>query len=198
MDRIKLESGDALLLVDMQNDFMPGGALAINGADTLIPVLNGYISRFVECDLPIIATRDWHPINHSSFLDEGGPWPPHCIADTPSAALVNGLDLPATTTIINKGTDVAGAGYSGFEPAAMIAALRRMHCRRLFLGGVATDYCVLQTALDACARGYQLFLLCDGVKAVDAKDGGRVLQRLQALGARLITLDDIEDSGTRR
>jgi nicotinamidase/pyrazinamidase len=114
-EEIGLQPTDALVVVDVQRDFLPGGALAVPEGDAVVPVLNAWIARFAAAGLPIAATRDWHPADHCSFIAQGGPWPPHCVVDTPGAAFSPDLDLPATAIIVSKGTRQDDAGYSEFE-----------------------------------------------------------------------------------
>lgn len=187
---MQLEARDALLIVDVQNDFLPGGALAVPDADSIVPILNRYIELFSQRHLPIIATRDWHPANHSSFAANGGVWPEHCVQNTFGAEFSAQLALPADALVIDKGCAVDGAGYSGFEQPQLQNALQSLRCRRLFIAGLATDYCVLQTAIAACRIGYAVVLLTDAMRAVDvhAGDGERALAQLQQLGAIPMTL----------
>ncbi len=186
----ELHAGDALLLVDVQNDFLPGGSLAVPVADQILEPLNRWIARFSTAGLPIIATRDWHPPNHCSFAAQGGPWPPHCIAGSPGAEFGAGLRLPADTpiTLIAKGTDPGADAYSGFEGTDLDARLRAAGVRRLFVGGLATDYCVLNTVLDARRSGYEVVLLERAIRPVELHpgDGARALAAMAAAGAQLL------------
>ena len=181
------DSGDALIVVDVQNDFLPGGALAVPAGDAVVPVLNRYITRFDQQNLPIFATRDWHPPAHCSFRAQGGPWPPHCVAGTPGAELARGLVLPARTQLISKATRPESDAYSGFQGTDLAARLRELGCRRVFIGGLATDYCVRATALDALAAGFEVVVLRDAVRAVEVEpgDGERALAAMTEGGARI-------------
>jgi nicotinamidase/pyrazinamidase len=181
-------AGDALLLVDLQNDFLPGGALAVPHGDEVLPVLAAWVRAFATADLPVAATRDWHPRSHCSFRAQGGPWPPHCVARTRGAAFAEGFALPPETLVVSKGEHPALEAYSGFAGTALADELREAGVRRLFVGGLATDYCVLQTVLDALGQGFEVFVLRDGVRAVDvhAGDGEAALARMRAQGARLV------------
>jgi len=192
-ERLDLRPGDALLVVDVQNDFLPGGALPVPHGDGVIPILNAYIRRFEAAGLPIVATRDWHPPDHCSFRQRGGPWPPHCIAGTPGADFAPGLELPTTATVVSKATEPDREAYSGFQGTNLERMLRNQGVRRLFIGGLATDYCVLQTVLDALNRGFEVYLLRDAVRAVDATpgDGARALARMEAAGAVPIELGQL-------
>lgn len=181
-----LQSDDALLVVDVQRDFLPGGALAVPDGDAVVAPLSVWIRRFVAAGRPVFATRDWHPADHCSFAPQGGPWPPHCIAASPGAELAPGLELPvAAASIVSKATQRAADAYSGFEGTDLDARLRASGVRRLFVGGLATDYCVLNTVQDALRLGYRVVLLVDCIRAVDvqAGDGARAMVAMLAAGA---------------
>ncbi|GAB4363507.1 MAG: nicotinamidase [Methylohalobius crimeensis] len=184
---------DALIVVDVQNDFLPGGTLAIPEGDQIIPVLNHYIDRFTAEGLPILATRDWHPSHHCSFQSRGGPWPPHCIAETHGAQFPSELCLPSETRIISKATEPEREAYSGFDGTDLDRQLQRLGMKRLFIGGLATDYCVLNTVRDARSCGYQVFLLRDAVRAINVTPGDeqKALDEMQRLETRFITLQDL-------
>ena len=183
--------GDALLLVDVQNDFLPGGALAVPDGDAVVPVLNRYLARFVEAGLPIFATRDWHPADHCSFQAQGGPWPAHCVQGTPGAGFAPGLDLPHGVSHVAKAIGTEKDSYSGFDGTGLAAELRAAGVTRLLIGGLATDYCVLNTVLDALREGFEVLLLEDAVRAVEVQpgDGDAATARMVAAGARPVTLE---------
>jgi nicotinamidase/pyrazinamidase len=191
---ISLEARDALVIVDVQNDFLPGGALAVPGGDQVVPALNRYIALCEGRGLAVFATRDWHPEDHCSFRARGGPWPPHCIAHSRGAAFAGGLQLPRSAGIVSKASSADRDAYSGFEGTDLEAQLRGRGAARLLVGGLATDYCVLNTVRDALARGFQVLLLKDAVRAVNLRpgDGDRAEQEMLALGARPVTLRDFE------
>ncbi|GAB4169472.1 MAG: nicotinamidase [Rhodocyclaceae bacterium] len=182
------QRGDALVIVDVQNDFLPGGALAVPGGDAVVAPLNQWIARFSALGLPVFATRDWHPADHCSFRERGGPWPPHCIAGTRGAAFAGGLALPAAVRVISKAQARDADAYSGFSGTDLDAQLRSGGTRRLFVGGLATDYCVLNTVRDALALGYGVELLIDAIRAVDVRpgDGESAIAQMLALGARAL------------
>lgn len=188
--KIRISAGDALIVVDVQNDFLPGGSLAVPQGDAVVPVLNRYLAEFAARDLPIIATRDWHPANHCSFKAQGGPWPPHCVAETHGAQFAAGLKYPSGTLIISKATKSDKDAYSGFEGTDLDASLRARKIKRLFVGGLAIDYCVLNTVRDARRLGYQVYLLTDAIRAVNVKpdDGRKAEAEMLRLGAEPIAL----------
>lgn len=194
---IRLTSKDALILVDVQNDFLPGGALAVPDAGDILPSLHAYIDCFQRHELPIYATRDWHPPDHCSFLPQGGIWPPHCVAGTPGAQFPADLRLPASATVISKAATPHEDAYSGFQGTALAGALHARRIDRLFIGGLATDYCVLNTVKDALLEDFKVFLLVDAIKAVDVLpgDGESAIQDMLARGAEPITLADMEACG---
>lgn len=185
-----LRDDDALLLVDMQRDFLPGGALAVPEGDEVVPVLRACVGKFAAADRPVFASRDWHPRDHCSFVAQGGPWPPHCVADTQGAEIDPGLALPVDTTIISKATTVNKDAYSAFEGTDLNARLKRLGVRRLFVGGLATEYCVLNTVRDALKLGYDVVLMQDAIRAIDAADGEQAVAELRGLQA------EISDSGS--
>ncbi|MCC6207626.1 MAG: nicotinamidase [Gammaproteobacteria bacterium] len=178
-------TGDALIVVDVQNDFLPGGSLAVSLGDEVIPVLNRYITLFHGRGLPVFLTRDWHPPEHCSFKAQGGPWPPHCVADTPGAEFSPSLDIPAGTPVISKGTARRKDAYSGFEGTDLDHRLQELGITRVFVGGLATDYCVLNTVRDALSGGLRVVLLRDACRAVNVQDqdGARAEQEMKRLGA---------------
>jgi nicotinamidase/pyrazinamidase len=182
-----LREHDALVIVDLQNDFLPGGALGVPDGDAVIAPLNACIAQFRQAGAPIFATRDWHPANHCSFRARGGPWPPHCVADTAGAAFDSRLQLPPDVVVISKGSAADADAYSGFDHTELAAQLAARGCRRVFIAGLATDYCVRATALDALRAGLQTVVLEDAVRAVNLQptDGQLALSELQARGARL-------------
>jgi len=188
-----IETRDALLIIDIQNDFLPGGSLAVSGSEQIIPAINRCIEKFNTLGHPIFLTRDWHPVDHWSFAGQGGPWPPHCVAGTVGAEFSTSLLQPKTVQVISKGVRRDSEGYSDFEAPDLPAKLERAGIRRLFVAGLATDYCVLRTVLDALKLGYQVFLLQDAVRAVNVKpdDGDRALQAMRQNGAQLISSDQI-------
>jgi nicotinamidase/pyrazinamidase len=191
-------SQDALVIVDVQNDFCPGGALAVPGGNEVVPVLNDYIERFGARGSAIFASRDWHPRRTRHFKEYGGVWPPHCVQATRGADFHAGLALPAQSEVVSKGMDPEEDAYSAFQartesgtPFADVLAERGV--RRLFVGGLATDYCVKATVLDARARGFDVAVLVDAVRAVDVNpdDGARALDEMARAGAAFATREEL-------
>ena len=191
--QVRLGAGDALLVVDVQNDFLPGGRLAVASGDAVVPVLNRYLALAAARQMPVYASRDWHPANHCSFRPQGGPWPEHCVAGTRGARFAPGLKLPQDAIIIDKGTAPRREAYSAFEGTELASLLRATQVRRVLVGGLATDYCVLSTVRDALAQGFEVLLLRDAIRAVDINpdDGGRAEREMQRLGATSVELPDI-------
>ncbi len=185
---VTLHPGDALIVADVQNDFLPGGSLAVPAGDQIVPALNAYLAAFVRADLPVVATRDWHPPDHCSFQPRGGPWPPHCVAGTAGAAFHRALRLPASTIVVSKATTPEREAYSSFEGTDLDARLRALGVQRVFVGGLATDYCVRSTVKDALERGYAAVILGDAVRAIDREpgDGRRAEEEMVRLGAVLL------------
>ncbi len=186
--------GDALIVVDVQNDFLPGGNLGVPEGDAVVPIMNRYLALFRQSKLPIYATRDWHPEDHCSFKAQGGPWPPHCVANSEGAAFAEDLHLGDDVTVISKATTVERDAYSGFEGTDLAERLRKQKVNRLFIGGLATDYCVLNTVKDALKEGFKVLLLADGIRGVEvnAGDSEKATNEMHALGARSVRLEDVE------
>ena len=186
-----LKADDALLIADIQNDFLPGGALGISSGNEILPVLQAYVHRFHSKGLPIFLTRDWHPPNHCSFRSQGGPWPVHCVAGLLGSLPPRTFETPFSAVIIYKAIDPDQEAYSAFQNTPLQRHLRAIGVRRLFIGGLATDYCVLNTVTDARSLGYDVFLLIDGIKAVNVlpDDGRNAEQEMIRLGARPIRLE---------
>jgi len=193
-----LQTGDALLIVDVQNDFCPGGSLPVPHGDEVVPVLNEYARRFRAAGLPVIASRDWHPAQTKHFQSGGGQWPPHCVQGTPGAEFHPDLRLPEGTIIVSKGMDPNQDSYTAFDAVTddgrpLLQLLRDLGVRRLFVGGLATDYCVRASVLDARRQGFEVVVLRDAVRGVDLQPGDaeRALQEMLAAGAREMTLAEV-------
>ncbi|AMQ18929.1 nicotinamidase [Thermococcus peptonophilus] len=175
---------EALIVVDMQRDFMPRGALPVPEGDTIIPKCNEYIRKFKEKGALIVATRDWHPPNHISFKERGGPWPPHCVQNTPGAEFV--VDLPEDAVIISKATEPDKEAYSGFEGTNLAEILRENGVEKVYICGVATEYCVKATALDAAKHGFETYLLSDAVKGINPEDEKKALEEMKKAGVKIL------------
>ena len=173
----------ALLLVDVQNDFLAGGALAVPDGDAVIAPINT-LAADPAFDV-VLATRDWHPPDHASFRDRGGPWPPHCVRDTPGAELSAALDRDRIDVVIDTGVTVDADGYSGFESGELRALLRTERVTAVTIAGLATDVCVLHTARDALREGLLVTIDRSAVRGIDEAGSRDALDELAAAGAVL-------------
>ena len=191
---VEIDKHTALVVVDVQKDFCPGGALAVREGDKVVPVLNKYIEKFRKAGAPIIFTRDWHPSSHSSFRDQGGPWPQHCIRNTQGAKFHPDLAKPRPEEIVSK-ADKKDEAYSFFQGTELAGKLRQRGIRRLLVGGLATDYCVKETVLDGLKYGFEVYHLDDASRGVNVKpdDSERALQEMTAKGAKRIRLQDLTE-----
>jgi len=172
---------DALIIVDVQNDFCLGGALAVRNGDEVVPVLNRYIEKFLDARLPIFATRDWHPAKTIHFKAYGGMWPVHCVQGTHGAEFHADLKLAKEIVIISTGMAPSEDGYSG-------DLLRQHGVERIFVGGLATDYCVKQTVLDGLSQGFKVMVIGDAVRGVDLNpnDTVQALKEMSEAGAVML------------
>lgn len=182
---VNLDRHDAVLIVDVQADFLPGGNLAVQRGNEVVPALNRYLALARRQKLPVFASRDWHPRDHCSFRARGGLWPEHCVAGSPGAAFAPGLALPRDAVIISKAATPDADAYSAFEGTDLAQRLREAGVKRLLVGGLATDYCVLNTVLDARREGFEVLLLTDAVRAVNVEpgDGERAERKMLEAGA---------------
>jgi nicotinamidase/pyrazinamidase len=181
----RLDRHDALLIVDVQNDFCPGGALSVPGGDEIIPVLNDWIGLIRASGALSVASRDWHPPNHSSFRPFGGPWPVHCVQNTWGAEFHPGLRIDGSTVIVSKGQDPDRDQYSAFDGTGLAENLAGRGVRRLWVGGLALDVCVRATVLDAQREGFEVHLMLPATRALDATPSAveAVLGELRQAGA---------------
>lgn len=191
---MKLSESDALIIVDVQNDFCPGGSLAVEGGDEVATTLSSIATHFRINGARVFATQDWHPENHSSFAEQGGPWPPHCVQGSAGAEFHENLQLPIGTLIVRKGSNPEVDAYSGFLDSNLEDQLRRTDIKRLFVGGLATDYCVLNTVLDARSLGFDVLVIEDAIGAVNVEpeDGAKAIQKMKDSGADMTTVEEIK------
>jgi nicotinamidase/pyrazinamidase len=191
--REALQPGDALIVVDVQNDFCPGGALPIEGGHEVVPVLNRWMAAASERQIPVYASRDWHPPGHVSFKEQGGPWPPHCIQESEGARFHPQLALPHYTVKITKGTRFDKDQYSVFDQTGLGSELRRKGIGRLWVGGLAEDVCVLATVLDARKEGFEVVVIADATRPVTPEGGEAAHRKMRRSGARI----EASDSASR-
>lgn len=196
-------SDKALVIVDVQKCFCPGGELAVEEGDKVVPVINQYTERFERLGLPIYATRDWHPQMTKHFIEYGGLWPPHCVQNTPSAEFHPDLKLPNDVEIISVGIRPDEEGYSAFEGInedgeSFEGTLRERGVLHLYIGGIATDYCVKETILDATRRGFKATLLVDAVKGVNLQpeDSEQAIEQMKSAGADVKRLEEVDNELT--
>ena len=178
----------ALIVVDVQNDFCPGGSLAVSHGDEVVAPLNKLMTEFLDRDEPVYKTRDWHPPKAKHFADYGGTWPVHCVQNTPGAEFhPELLDDPRVKTI-SKGFDESADGYSGFDGTQLAEQLRKQGIDEVWVGGLATDYCVKETVLDARKEGFRVKALADMMRPVNVKpgDGQKALEEMSAAGAEIV------------
>ena len=191
----------ALVLVDIQNDFCPGGALAVAEGDQIIEAVNRLMPEFPL----VISTQDWHPADHISFKARGGPWPPHCVQGTEGAELHVALDRERIGYYFRKASSPDKDAYSEFEGTDAVGrtldeVLKSHAIKRIYVVGLATDYCVKATVLDGLKHGYEVYAITDAMRAVNVApdDGARALREMESAGARLVTSDQIlASSGSR-
>lgn len=179
-----LKKGDALLIVDVQKDFCPGGALPIAEGNAVVSVLNRWIAEAVAKDVPIYASRDWHPARHISFKERRGPWPPHCIQDSDGAGFHPDLELPDSAVKITKGVRFDQDQNSAFDQTGLADLLREDGVRRLWIGGLAEDVCVLATVLDGLKAGFEVVVIQAATRPVSLKGGAKARQQMRDRGAR--------------
>ncbi len=186
-----LKPGDALIVVDLQRDFCPGGALAVPEGDQVVGVMNRWIRAAERVGAVIVISRDWHPPNHCSFETAGGPWPVHCVQNTPGAEYHADLYFPLCAFYVDKARDPDRESYSDFAGTGLSQSLRRSEVQRIFIGGLALDYCVKATALDGLAEGFEVHLILPATRAVNVNpgDGTKALNEMRSAGA-MIEEDD--------
>ena len=190
--RSSAEPTTAVLVIDVQRDFCSGGALAVTAGDAVVPVLNDVLRGAADRRMPVYASRDWHPAASRHFVTGGGVWPVHCVADSDGARFHPDLRLPIDTAVVSKGVDADEDGFSAFDGRlqdgiTLEESLLAAGVARLLVGGLATDYCVRHTVLEALRKGWPVTMLTDAVSAVDLQpgDGARALEEMRAAGAAL-------------
>ncbi len=195
----QFQKSAALLIVDIQIDFCPGGALPVLEGDQIIPTLNMYLELFYSNECPTFATRDWHPAQTSHFKDYGGVWPKHCIQNTPGARLHPDLKLDTKTVFLSKGMDPQKDSSSAFQAMDrkgkyLLHYLSEMGIKKICVGGLATDYCVKASVLEALKDGFEIFLLVDAIKGFDLNpdDSQKAIEVMRAAGAKTVTFWDVK------
>ena len=180
----KLTPSDALIVVDVQNDFCPGGALPVKRGAEIVSILNRWLAAAERSGAFIIASRDWHPAWHVSFREQGGPWPVHCVQNQQGAEFHPRLNLPPQVHVVSKGTAVNRDSYSALGGTDLVRILKRRRIKRLWVGGLALDYCVRATILDALQAGFEVHLIKDATRAVNVRpgDGRRTIRELLEAG----------------
>jgi len=181
-----LEKGDGLLLVDVQNDFCPGGALPIKDGDRIVPVLNRWVEAAEKKQVPVYASRDWHPLRHISFEGEGGKWPPHCVEESKGADFHPDLKLPDGIVKITKGVRFDKDQNSAFDDTGLASQLKRDGVRRLWVGGLALDVCVLATVLDAREAGFEVHVIGNATRPVTDEGGKLAVEEMKKAGAVIV------------
>jgi nicotinamidase/pyrazinamidase len=186
----------ALIVVDVQNDFCPGGALAVAHGDEVVPPLNKLIAKFLQRGDPVFKTRDWHPLTTKHFADFGGTWPVHCVQGTKGAEFHPDLTDDGRIHIISKGLGDEDS-YSGFDGTDLAAQLRNFGVDEVLVGGLATDYCVKNTVLDALKEGFTVKALTNAMRPVDLQpgDGNRAIEDMRRAGAELQNQEQEQTAG---
>lgn len=177
-----LRPGDALIVVDVQKDFCPGGALPIKDGDKVVPVLNRWIETATARGVPVYVSRDWHPVDHISFKQRGGSWPPHCIQDSDGARFHPDLSVPDSAIKVTKGVRFDQDQNSAFDQTGLDQQLRRDGIKRLFVGGLAEDVCVLATVLDGCRERFEVVLIAEATRPVTVSGGEEARRKMQDAG----------------
>ena len=193
-----MQNKKSLLVVDIQNDFCPGGALGVSEGDQIIPLVNNYVQLFLDKQLPVFISRDWHPKETKHFKESGGPWPIHCVQNTKGGEFHPDFRVPEKAIILSKGTDPQSDGYSVFDAfdsnnTSFLEVLEQLDIDELYICGIATDYCVKFTVLDALKKGFKINVLVDAIKGVDKEDSKRTIAEITAKNAKMKTFADVED-----
>jgi nicotinamidase/pyrazinamidase len=184
----EFQSGDLLLVIDVQKDFCPGGALAIEEGDQVVPIINVWIRTARDAGAPIYLSRDWHPQNHLSFAQFGGKWPVHCVQDSEGARFHPELEVPPEAVVVTKGTRFDQDQNSAFDQTGLAAWLHRQRVKRIFVAGLAQDVCVLATVLDGCEAGFEMHLITGASRPVTEAGGQEALKKMREAGARIMKI----------
>jgi len=190
--RILIDEHTVLVVVDVQNDFCPGGALPVPDGDKVVPILNEYVDKFRKAGARVIFTRDWHPPDHSSFKSQGGIWPPHCVQNSKGAEFHRALILPPEAEVVSK-ADKKDEAYSFFQGTDLARELHGRGITKLLVGGLATDYCVKETVLDGLKHGFDVYYLEDASLGVNVRpnDSELALAEMVKKGAKRVSLRDV-------
>ncbi len=183
----RFKQGDALVIIDAQNDFFPGGALPVDEGHQIIPVINAWIEASLDEGIPVYASRDWHPINHCSFKEQGGPWPMHCVQESKGAEIHSDINLPSDTILVDTAFESSKEAYSAFqgqtqEGISLDEAMKLSGIKRIWLVGLAQDFCVCETALEGRKKGYTVLLITKGTRPIHEETGEDALERMQNAG----------------
>jgi nicotinamidase/pyrazinamidase len=185
MKAIEIDRRDALVVVDVQRDFCPGGTLPVEDCRPMLRVLNAWLAAASQANATVVASRDWHPPDHFSFREHGGPWPTHCVRDTFGAEFCAELRLPKNAIVVNKATAADVEQYSAFEGTDLLARLWQQGVRRLWVGGLVREVCVRATVMDALAAGFEVHVIVNGTAPIEEAAGRMALAEMQTAGAIL-------------
>ena len=197
--RVPIDEHSVLVVVDVQNDFCPGGAVPVPEGDKVVPMLNEYVKKFRNAGAAIIFTRDWHPHDHSSFKSQGGPWPPHCVQGSKGAEFHEALVLPPGAEVVSK-ADKRDEAYSFFQGTDLAREFHQRGLTKMFVGGLATDYCVKETVLDGLKNGFEVYHLDDASRGVNVQsnDAALALAEMVKRGAKRVTLNDLATTAVKK
>ncbi len=197
--RVPIDEHSVLVVVDVQNDFCPGGAVPVPEGDKVVPMLNKYVEKFRKAGATIIFTRDWHPHDHNSFKPQGGPWPPHCVQGSKGAEFHETLIIPPGAEIVSK-ADKKDEAYSFFQGTDLAREFHQRGLTKMFVGGLATDYCVKETVLDGLKHGFEVYHLDDASKGVNVQpnDSGLALAEMVKRGAKRVTFNDFATTADKK
>jgi len=197
--RVPIDEHSVLVVVDVQNDFCPRGAVPVPQGDKVVPMLNEYVKKFRNAGAAIIFTRDWHPHDHSSFKSQGGPWPPHCVQGSKGAEFHEALVLPPGAEVVSK-ANKRDEAYSFFQGTDLAREFHQRSLTKMFVGGLATDYCVKETVLDGLKNGFEVYHLDDASRGVNVQpnDAALALAEMVKRGAKRVTLNDLATTAVKK